>query len=93
MNDYIKVDGDFMNVSIKVIAGSSKSMMVDVENGYLKIKISAVAEDGKANAALKAFLAKSIGCAKKDISIKSGEKSRLKVISLPLAYKDSFPKV
>ncbi len=49
---------------------------------YLKARVSAVPEDGKANAALIALLAKTLGIAKSSILIARGETARLKVIEI-----------
>ena len=50
----------------------------------LKIKIAAPAEDGKANEELRSFLAKTLDCAKKDVQLISGEKARIKTLTLPV---------
>jgi uncharacterized protein (TIGR00251 family) len=56
----------------------------------LRIKIAAAPENGKANAELCAFLAKLLSCAKKDVVLKTGEKSRLKTVMLPLGVKQKL---
>jgi uncharacterized protein (TIGR00251 family) len=65
-------------LDVQVTPGSSKNEILDVRGGRLRIKIAAAPEDGKANAELIAFLAKTLGIAKKEIAIIRGEKSRLK---------------
>jgi len=49
---------------------------------HLKARVRAVPEDGKANAALVALLAKELGLAKSALTIVSGEKARLKTVSV-----------
>lgn len=49
---------------------------------YLKARVATVAEDGKANAALIAVLAKTLGVAKSKVTIASGTTSRLKTIDI-----------
>lgn len=49
---------------------------------YLKARVAAPPEDGKANTALVALLAKTLGVAKSCIRIASGENARLKVIEV-----------
>ncbi len=49
---------------------------------YLKCRVSAPPEDGKANAALVALLAKALGVAKSAIRIAAGEPARLKSIHI-----------
>ncbi len=49
---------------------------------YLKVRVSAVAADGQANAALTAFLAKTLKAPKSAVRIVSGETARLKMIEI-----------
>jgi uncharacterized protein len=49
---------------------------------YLKIRVSAAASDGEANAALTAFLAKALKRPRSAVRIVSGETSRLKMIEV-----------
>lgn len=68
---------------VKVVPGASKTEIMDTQEGRLRLRVAAAPEDGKANLELRSFLAKKVGCAKKDVQIVSGEKSRLKTISFP----------
>jgi uncharacterized protein (TIGR00251 family) len=65
----------------------------EIKEGRLKVKIAAAPEDGKANEELRGFLAKTLGLAKKDVSLSSGEKSRLKTIKLPLSIQSTLEKI
>jgi uncharacterized protein (TIGR00251 family) len=49
---------------------------------YLKARVSAPPEDGKANSALVALLAKALGVPKSTIRIAGGEHARLKTIEI-----------
>ncbi|MBS0470099.1 MAG: DUF167 domain-containing protein [Proteobacteria bacterium] len=49
---------------------------------HLKARVAAPPEDGKANAALIALLAKSLGVAKSSIAIVAGDTARLKTIAI-----------
>ena len=49
---------------------------------YLKIAVTAVPEDGKANAALIAFLAKFLRIPKSAIHLQSGASQRRKILSI-----------
>jgi uncharacterized protein YggU (UPF0235/DUF167 family) len=51
------------------------------------MQIAAAPDHGKANAALCEYLAELLGCAKRDISLISGEKSSRKTIAFPAAYR------
>jgi uncharacterized protein (TIGR00251 family) len=48
----------------------------------LKVKVSAPAEDGRANAAVLALLAKALGLPKSALSLVKGERDRNKVVAL-----------
>lgn len=49
---------------------------------YLKVRVSAAAADGAANAALAVFLAKTLGRPKSAVRIVSGETARLKILEI-----------
>ena len=44
----IRIAGDFLFLNVRVVPGSSKSAIVEVKDGKLKIRIAAVPQDGKA---------------------------------------------
>ena len=81
----IRVAGDFLFLNVRVVPGASKSSIVEVKDDKLKIRIAAVPEDGKANEELRSFLAKALEIPKRDIVIVSGEKSRIKIVQLPIS--------
>jgi uncharacterized protein (TIGR00251 family) len=72
-----------IEIKIKATPNAQKDMIAGVQNGELAIKINAAPENGKANAALIAFLAKTLKIAKSDIVLKRGEAARRKVLRLP----------
>jgi uncharacterized protein (TIGR00251 family) len=80
-------------LDIKAVPGSSKSQIAGISENRLRVKIAAAPEDGNANAELRAFLAKTLGCPKKDITLIAGEKSRLKTMALPLAGREMLEKI
>lgn len=49
---------------------------------YLKVRVSAAAADGEANAALTSFLARILKIPKSSVRIVSGETARLKMLDL-----------
>jgi uncharacterized protein (TIGR00251 family) len=79
-----------MLVDLKVYPGASVSRLDGVKDGRLRVRIAAPAEGGKANAELCAFFARLAGCRKRDAVLKSGEKSRLKTLALPLSCLDAL---
>lgn len=58
-------------------AGSS-----DDGRQWLKARVRAVPEDGKANAALEKLIAKTAGVAKSDVAVTAGQTSRLKTVRI-----------
>lgn len=70
-------------VRIKVIPKSARTEIVGtMADGTLKVRVAAVAEKGKANAELIAFLAKHYGVRRGDVEIMTGETSTLKQVRI-----------
>jgi uncharacterized protein len=88
MNNFFRVETDTIKLEIKAIPGASKTEFAGIKDGRLRIRLAAAPEDGKANAELLSFLSKALGCAKRDLRIVSGEKSRLKVLALPVECRE-----
>jgi uncharacterized protein (TIGR00251 family) len=84
-----RIVGDEIHIAIKALPGASKTEFAGKQEQCLRVRIAAAAEDGRANAELVAFLAKTLGCPKRDIKLLHGEKSRLKTIAIPLAERGS----
>jgi len=93
MNNCFHIDGDKIRLEIKAIPGASKTELAGVKDGRLRVRLAAVAEDGKANAELISFLSKRIGCAKRDLRIVSGEKSRVKVVEVPIGCRAKLEEI
>ena len=85
-----RVTRDALHLYIKAMPGASCSRLVEAREGRLRVKIAAPPEDGKANAALRDFLARLLNCPKKSVTIISGEKSRLKTVSIPISVKEKL---
>ena len=83
MEEYFRVTGDSIHIDVKVTPGASKSEFAGVRDKRLCVRIAAPPQDGKANACLCVFLAKVLGCAKRDVVLIKGEKSRLKTVAVP----------
>ena len=83
-----RLSEDRIYLDIRAVPGASKSQLMGVKEGRLRVRIAAAPEDGKANNELRIFLAKLLNCPKKDLTLQSGEKSRLKTLVLSVSYKD-----
>ncbi|MDR1107541.1 MAG: DUF167 domain-containing protein [Spirochaetaceae bacterium] len=90
MESCYRLSENTLVLKIKAVPGASRSECVEVKDGRLRVRIAAAAEDGKANEELRFFLAKLLLCPKKDVTLLSGEKSRLKTIALPAAHKEKL---
>jgi len=69
-------------IHVKVLPRSSRNEIVGMEAEVLKVKLTAPPVEGKANQALRSFLAKRLGLGKGRVEIVSGERSRLKSVSI-----------
>lgn len=74
--------GDGVLISVRVIPASSRTMIAGTIDGMLKVKLSTVAEKGKANKALIDFLAKRLSVKKNMVKIVSGQTSRIKKLEI-----------
>ena len=87
-----RIEGDAIHLAIKALPGAPKTEFAGIQDGRLRVRIAAAPEDGKANTALAAFLAKTLGCPRRDVALIRGEKSRLKTVALPLACRIQLEK-
>ena len=72
-----------MEIAVKVTPKSSRTELVGkLPDGTWKIKVAAAPEKGKANRALRAFLADHFGVAQSRVRIVSGETSHLKRVRI-----------
>jgi len=69
-------------IKVRVGPRSSRNQIIGVEDGIFKIKLTAPPVDGKANKALREFLAKRLGLARGSVEIISGERSRQKLVRI-----------
>jgi uncharacterized protein (TIGR00251 family) len=68
--------------SVKVVPRSSKTAIVGILGGMLKVKLSAPPEKGRANQSLIEFLADTLGVKKNAVKITSGLTSPVKTIEI-----------
>lgn len=75
-----------LRLAVRLTPKSSRDEVIGVEDGpdgpALKVRVRAVPEDGKANAALAATLARWLGVPKSSLELASGGKSRNKSVLL-----------
>ena len=66
--------------AVRVVPRSSRNQIVGVEDGVLKIKLTAPPVEGAANAALMECVAEWLGVRRSAVSIVSGAKARNKIV-------------
>lgn len=71
-----------VTLTLHVQPGAKRSELAGLHGEALKVRLAAPPVDGKANAALLAFLAEYLGVAKSAVSLLSGETSRHKVVRI-----------
>jgi len=71
-------------IQVKVKPNSRASLLEQAADGTWLAQIKSPPVDGKANEELLALVAKHFGCRKSDVSIKSGESSRTKLIQIKI---------
>lgn len=83
---YLKESGSGCSITVDASPGAARTEVVGVNEwrGALQIKIAAEPRDGAANDELVRFLSEKLSVARNSIRIIRGEKSGLKVISIPL---------
>lgn len=92
MIEFIEKNNDLI-FAVRAIPKSSKSEIVGVHEGALKVKINALPVDGAANAELIKILAKHFGVAKSAIEILKGQTSKTKQIKIVGARAANLPDV
>ena len=67
---------------VKVIAGASRSAIAGWSGDRLRVRIGAAAERGKANAALIALIAKTLGLRRSAVRVAAGATSARKTLEI-----------
>lgn len=78
MSDWYRWDGEDLILTLKVQPKASRDELAEPLGDALKVRITAPPVDGKANAHLIAFLAKTFGVAKGAVILESGDTGRSK---------------
>lgn len=82
-----KITKEGIELFVKLSPNASKDQILGLiqdgnEHCYLKVSVTAIAENGKANQALVELLSKKLRIAKSKVRVKSGMKSTRKVVVL-----------
>lgn len=79
---WCRLQGGVLGLSLHIQPGAKKTEIAGPHGDALKIRLAAPPVDGKANAALLAFVAERLGVGKSSVSLKSGQTSRRKVVEV-----------
>lgn len=78
MNNWLRTDGDSLVLTLHIQPGAKQTEVVGLHGEALKIRLAAPPVDGKANAALIAFIAEKVGASRTAVELIRGETSRSK---------------
>lgn len=78
MPDWLKADKGGVTLSLRVVPRASRNAVGEPVGAALKIRLQAPPVDGKANAALRSFLADTLNVPERAVTLVSGETGRLK---------------
>ncbi len=76
----VQDDGTGVSFAVRVLPRAQKNAFQGVREGALVVRLAAPPLEGRANAALQAFLAEALGVRRAQVAIRTGEKSRNKVV-------------
>jgi uncharacterized protein (TIGR00251 family) len=86
-------DGADLILRVQVQPRASHDEVAGIHAGALKIRLTSPPVDGKANAALIAFLAETFGVAKREVTLLKGETGRVKQLRIraPARFPPGLP--
>ena len=77
--------GDGVLLQLSVMPNAKRTEVDGLHEGALRVRLAAPPIDGRANAALVAWLAKSLGVAKRDVQVLRGQSSRRKQVAVAVS--------
>jgi len=69
-----------VSFEVRVAPRASRNRVLGVQEGALKVALTAPPVDGAANEALKKLLSKALGVSKSNVEILRGDRARIKVL-------------
>jgi len=75
---------------VRVVPRASKPGIAGVRGGALLVRLQSAPVEGAANAELIDVIAKAFGAAKRDVSLESGERSKLKRVAIDTVDRRHF---
>ncbi|HHH41550.1 MAG TPA: YggU family protein [Chloroflexi bacterium] len=76
----VVADGEGARFAVRVVPRAKRSEVMGVQGEALKVRVAAPPVEGKANEALRAFLAERLGLRRQQVEIVAGHRGRRKVV-------------
>lgn len=89
MAEWLRRSGAVATLTLHVQPGAKKTEIAGLHGDALKIRLAAPPVDGKANAALIAFVADRLDVSKSSIRLVSGQTSRRKILEVAATPPDT----
>ncbi len=81
--------GDGVLLQLSVMPNAKRTEADGLHDGALRVRLAAPPIDGRANEALVAWLAKSLGVPRRDVEVLRGESSRRKQVAITVSFEDA----
>jgi len=78
--------GDGVLLQVSVMPNAKRTEVDGLHDGALRVRLAAPPIEGRANEALVAWLAKSLGVARRDVELLRGESSRRKQVAIRVSF-------
>jgi uncharacterized protein (TIGR00251 family) len=78
--------GDGVLLQLSVVPNARRTEVDGLHDGALRVRLAAPPIDGRANEALVAWLAKSLGVPRRDVEVLRGETSRRKQVAIAVPH-------
>lgn len=82
----LSVRGDGVLLQLSVMPNARRTQVDGLHDGALRVRLAAPPTDGRANEALVAWLAKSLGVPRRDVEVLRGESSRRKQVAVAVGH-------
>jgi len=82
----LSLRGDGVLLQLSVMPNATRTEVDGLHDGALRVRLAAPPIDGRANEALVAWLAKSLGVPRRDVEVLRGESSRRKQVAIAVAH-------
>jgi len=82
----LRVHADGVLLHVSVMPNAKRTQVDGLHDGALRVRLAAPPIEGRANEALVAWLAKSLGVPKRDVELLRGEASRRKQLAIAVSH-------